>query len=578
MIPQKLRTAYSIFIVIFLISLFFFFSCEEKRTTDPKKCTTSAEVSKLTALADKFYAANKTDSAFFYFNKAKSIANPETDFKKIAYSLLNMAEIQKTNSDYAGSEVNATEAIQYIPKINNVNYTWSVYLMLGINASYTFDFENSIHYYTKAYNLKTDRNRKLAVKNNIALVYVEQKKYKEAIKVFESIINQREIKENPVMFSRVLDNLGNCYALTNNPKALDYLNRALEIRIKQNNTIGLGASYFHFATFFSKSNPALAKKNALLSYEKYSLVNSINDRLNALELIIKNSDGDELKEKTLLYIHLNDSILEVRQKIKNQFAKLKYDSKKEKDENFKLRTQTIENELQLERQRNRNFISYLIIGFSLVLLLILYYYLTIKGRRDKNDATYSSEIRIAKKLHDELANDVYHTMAFAENTNLALAENKEQLLNNLDTIYSRTRNISKENSIIITNENYALYLKEMISGFNTPNTTILLNGLHIINWCTIEKNKKITIYRVIQELLVNMKKHSGATLVGITFKIVDKHIFFNYNDNGKGININQMILKNGLHNVENRIRAIKGTVDFDSAPNKGFKVFFKISL
>jgi hypothetical protein len=40
----------------------------------------------------------------------------------------------------------------------------------------------------------------------------------------------------------------------------------------------------------------------------------------------------------------------------------------------------------------------------------------------------------------------------------------------------------------------------MISGFNTDTTQIITNGLDSVNWPTIEKTKKITLYRVLQEL------------------------------------------------------------------------------
>ena len=30
--------------------------------------------------------------------------------------------------------------------------------------------------------------------------------------------------------------------------------------------------------------------------------------------------------------------------------------------------------------------------------------------------------------------------------------------------------------------------------------------------------------------------------------------------------------KNGLQNMESRIEAVKGTIDFDTTPDKGFKV------
>ncbi|MNL15692.1 sensory histidine kinase UhpB [compost metagenome] len=75
--------------------------------------------------------------------------------------------------------------------------------------------------------------------------------------------------------------------------------------------------------------------------------------------------------------------------------------------------------------------------------------------------------------------------------------------------------------------------------------------------------------------MVNMKKHSEAQVVVLKFESTANAIEINYTDNGKGCEKDQ-IIKNGLQNMENRILAIKGTITFDSEPEKGFKV--KISM
>ena len=58
----------------------------------------------------------------------------------------------------------------------------------------------------------------------------------------------------------------------------------------------------------------------------------------------------------------------------------------------------------------------------------------------------------------------------------------------------------------------------MMSGFNNNEVTELINGIDTINWITIESNKKITVNRVLQELLVSMKKHSQRSLAILTLK------------------------------------------------------------
>jgi signal transduction histidine kinase len=142
----------------------------------------------------------------------------------------------------------------------------------------------------------------------------------------------------------------------------------------------------------------------------------------------------------------------------------------------------------------------------------------------------------------------------------------------LDSIYSRTRNISRENSSIDIGPNFVPNLKEMMSNYSNDAVNILVNGLDVLQNIALETNKKITIYRTLQELLVNMKKHSQCSLVVITFKNIDKKIQIEYTDNGIGVSQEEINLKNGLLNVETRVKAVDGTLTFDNALQKGFKV------
>lgn len=569
-------------ILIFLYIIFFLitvFSCKKRSSLDAIE-NNRILISALTTKADQFNKnCNNTDSAFFYYNKAKLLCNPKIDFENYVSILNSMAEIQLNHGDYTGSETTITAAIPYLKYITKSENAWNIYTTLGTNYLYTYDYTNALLNYNKALGLKTDEWRKQAAKSNIALVLMKQKKYDEALQIFLRLSTKKETQEKREFFAKVIDNIGVCYFRLDDPRGIQYLNQGLQIRTEIDDKPGIAISKLHLARYYDENdNESLSKKNALGAYNIFNHLHYIERKQSSLKILIKNSSNDELKKYSLLYINLMDSIYEIRQKAKNQFAKIKYDSRHEKEENLKLKTSKVENDLKLERQKNRNIISYIVIALSLCMVLILYFYLTSKSNREKIEATYRSETRISKKLHDELANDIYHTMAFAENKNLALNENKEQLLQNLDAIYARTRDISKENGIITTDENYISSLKEMLSGFATPNINLILNGLETISWNEVDKNKKITLYRVLQELLVNMRKYSEATLVGINFKKTEKSITVNYTDNGKGIESDKIIFKNGLYNVEYRMLKIKGEVEMKSAKDQGFKVFFKFPI
>jgi len=575
MIPKKLQIL--TYITTLLLVLF---SCQKNNNNDLREKQNRVEIQKNIEKASIFHTNYRNpDSAFFYYNKAKLICNPKTDPDSYIKILNWMADIQLNHGDYIGSETTLTDAIPYLKLLKDQTNVWNTYTTLGTNYLRTYNLNDALLYYNKALGLKIDESRKSLTKSNIASVLLEQQKYDEALQIFLRLSTKKEFEKKPEYNANNMDNIGLCYVKMNDPRGIQYLNHALQIRKDINNNSGIAVSNLHIASHYDENHDSfLAKKYAFEAYKKFSEIHNIDNKQTALKLLIKNSSDQELKKYSLLYVELVDSIFEVRQKAKNQFARIKYDSKKEKEENLRLKTHKAENELKLERQKSRNIISYIIIVLSLCLILILYYYLTSKANRDKIEAAYNSETRISKKLHDELANDIYHTMAFAENRNLSLAENKEQLLHNLDAIYARTRDISKENCTIITDKNYISSLKEMICRFNAPNLNLLINGIDTISWDEVDKAKKTAVYRAIQELLVNMKKHSDASVVAIVFKETKRNIIINYTDNGKGIDVHKMVLKNGLHNIENRIFAIKGEINIDSSSGKGFKVFIKLPL
>lgn len=574
MLLKKLHfPIYILSITLFIVVL----SCKKEQENNAQS-KGDIDYSKNFTLAEKYIANQEFDSAFHYYNKIKSSANPTKDQDRIIYSLIKIAFIQQAQADYSGSESSATEAIPYFQAKTNSAYKCSIYNILGINYTKLFDYKNALYYYNQAYNLAENKLEREILKNNIAFVYKEKEDYQQAIKIFLPLSTKKEVQDNPENYARILDNLGRSYFKIGNPKSLDFLEQSLVIRKKIKSDIGMTTSYISLSEFYNKTNPKLANQYAQLAYEKATKLNSVDERLKSLELLIQNNAGNHSKTYSKNYFYINDSINKVRQKAKNQFAKIKYDSKKEKDENQKLKAQKIQNKLQLEKQKNGNLLLFILIIISIGVTVFIAYFLIARSKREKIKVSYDTETRIAKKLHDELANDVYHTMAFAETQDLSSDQNKEILLNNLETIYSRTRNISRENSAIANGNQFVPSLKEMMSGFNTNSVNILVNGIDTVSWDTIESNKKITVYRVLQELLVNLKKHSKCSLAVISFTKNNGKLQIDYSDNGIGVAFDKINLKNGLQNVENRILGIKGTITFDTKPNKGFKASFIFSI
>lgn len=560
-----------------LFLLFKSFKNESIKKIHKKDNTT--EIKRLIEVADNFYFLNNLDSAFINYNKILPLCNLKKHTEDYVYAIYSISYIYNDKSDFVSSESTAILALPYLKDLKKTRHAWIVYTLLGSNYSNMFDSNNAMIYYKKSKALKTTAWRKGIAINNIASVYMNQKKYLEAIKLLQTLLSPEFRPETEESYGYAVDNLGYCYFKTGEPKkALYYFQKGLKFRLQPNKKTGIENSYIHLSMFFEKRNMPLAKQYAKKAYNESTANSNALDQVNSLALLIKTSEGTDLKNYSLRYIKRSDSLINARQKAKNQFANIKYNFNIDKTENLQLKAQKAEDELQLERQKSQNIFSYIIILLTAASGLFIYFYLTTKGKKEKDQAIFESEMRISKKLSDQLANEVHRTITFSENRNLEIEENKEQLLNNLDAIYFKTRNISKENSSIITDKKYSIALKEMISGFKTSDVTIFINGFDLVSWNEMDKNKKIILYRILQELFGNMKKHSKATLVSLSFKITGKKLTIIYTDNGTGTENKSLNIKNGLQNVESRIKTINGNIIFDNNSEKSFRLSFSFPL
>lgn len=579
---QFLKYSYCLFFVIAATILLQ--SCNKKKTENREKHNNNKKLEQLIQKGDSLYDISNTEGAIVYLKKAVELFDSKTDKPEhYVRALTLLSNIQQNYGDYYGSEETITKTFPYLKKIKDTKYESTVYSIIATNYYFNYDSKNSLLYHKKALKISKRPFKKYMVKCSLAFLKIQENKYEEAATILiplaaKKIKHETNAILTEAQYSMVLGNLGYCYIQLKNPNALKYLERSLEIDLKLKDEYSLISTYNSFSLYYEKINPELSKKYKLKAYYSACKANNASAKSNTLAELMKVSKGKDLRKFSDAYITIIDSIIAGRKKAKNQSFAIKYNFNNDKEENLELKSHQTHNKLLLERQKSRSIVSYVIITFTVCSILFLSLYLTLNGKKEKNEAIYKSESRISKKLDNELANDVYHTILFANKAHLEQAENKEKLLNNLEAIYSRTRNISKENSHIVTDKNYAFYLKEMIASFKTYDVNILSNGLDNIAWNKIDRNKKIIVYRVIQELFSNMKKHSNATLSSITFKIIEKNILVNYSDNGDGIEDGRIILKKGLQNVENRIKTINGTVNFDINSEKGFKISFTFPL
>jgi signal transduction histidine kinase len=93
----------------------------------------------------------------------------------------------------------------------------------------------------------------------------------------------------------------------------------------------------------------------------------------------------------------------------------------------------------------------------------------------------------------------------------------------------------------------------------------------------LSDSHKSTIYRLVQESLTNIYKHSAASAVSISIQAILKdsvrEIKVSIEDNGKGFDLSQSNSGFGLQGMKERILAIAGELTIKTAPNQGCKIY-----
>jgi signal transduction histidine kinase len=91
---------------------------------------------------------------------------------------------------------------------------------------------------------------------------------------------------------------------------------------------------------------------------------------------------------------------------------------------------------------------------------------------------------------------------------------------------------------------------------------------------TLTVSQKIALFRVVQEALSNIRKHSGATKARIRVRSAPRFVTLVITDNGHGFEGGRMRAHDrlGLAGVTERVRLLGGDVEIDGRPGEGARV------
>lgn len=534
-------------------------------------------------MADAFYLkgfyfnkSHQLDSALFNAYQSVELYKQLKDSTLIYQRSRLLTLILQTLGNYEEAELTAIKSLDYLTeKSNRTEELSNIYNDIALLTSYRENFEEALYWYDKAMGLTSNRQYQNNIKNNIAVVNLKSHNYKQAFDMLSKLRADSifDFSKDLRYKSRVLNNWAFAKSKLGHKDAETYLLEALKMRKQKNIAYRLNGSYIRLAEHYADRSDPKAIQMATLAYETAKTYNNPDDQLDALSILIETAESP--REYAILHRDLSDSIHAVRERSKNHYAKIKYDVEHNRQENENLKAKAIIQSLEVTEAKSRNIILTLVVVIIIGGFYLFYRSQKRKHLREKEAAAYQAELHISKRVHDEVANDVFNLLTRIQNEALNTSFNST-FLSSVDKLYRKTRNIARDYSDITVGEEFEETLTELLSNYNNGESRLMSKGIKNIPWGDLLDNKQRTLYRILQELLINMKKHSQATLVMLNFQKVGTRLVVNYSDNGIGTTKENLENGHGVKNMEQRLAGVDGKINFDLSHPSGTKTTVKI--
>ena len=190
-------------------------------------------------------------------------------------------------------------------------------------------------------------------------------------------------------------------------------------------------------------------------------------------------------------------------------------------------------------------------------------------------------LRISRDLHDNIGSQLTFIISSIDNLKYISKSADETLKNKLSTINNFASNTINQlrDTIWAMNKNeipladFYNRVLSFIEKAKKAKNNITFNATNSIQSNIILSSVKgINIYRVIQEAINNAIKYAEATKIDVLMEEGENDYTFTVSDNGKGFDIKAIERGNGLENMQKRIDEIDGKLTITSNPSHGTSI------
>lgn len=527
--------------------------------------------------------------AFYFWNRQE--LDSTMLYSQLSIQNLNPIEKQRRDVDsynllancyYFKGELNT--ALEYYLKIaailedgGNPLHLGYLYSNIATLLGETGNDDKQIEYLLKSYKLLDENNDErfiATISSNLALGYYYKKDTANVKKWAEKGIELSELSNDLVAKTQSYLTLSLIQKDLN--KSLEDAKQSVKYSDELGDKIHMASAYYRYADVLNK----LEKNQEALSYAKQAVdfAEEVGDNLTLTKAsktaatIYFNSG---LKEKSADYYHtysiFKDSISSAENASEINLINTKYETEKKEK-------QIVEQKLKIQKQQSN--LLYAILGGILIIVVFGEFYLYNRKaqklklkqfQQEKENAILNSFIlgeererkRISQELHDGVAAMIGSAKMSLESIPHLSDEKQMEQLSKVKRILENThadvRHIA--HNLLPT----VLEKEGLIKA--TSHFAFEINETKLVNISVIDKESnakelppqlQLMLFRVIQELVNNIIKHSQAQNAEIIFSNSPDGLQIEITDDGIGYENNNDDGNQGLYSITKRLKSIGG--------------------
>jgi len=180
---------------------------------------------------------------------------------------------------------------------------------------------------------------------------------------------------------------------------------------------------------------------------------------------------------------------------------------------------------------------------------------------------------ISSELHDNVNQILTTCKLFLEIARNDLADTRfiDACHQNIQNVIEEIRNISHNlTPYTLKDLGLAAAVHDIVQKINQSGKLMIrLLSFQNLEEDIISPDIKLAIFRIVQEKINNVLKHSQATELKIEINVRDHRILLTLTDNGRGFDKKAVKKGMGLNNIHNRVEFHKGTMQLKTAPGAG---------